>query len=140
MPALAGVAPLRCHWLGSEPAPTRAWHDVSPDVGFRLGLAVRGGRGCRRGMGTGLALRRFVLFADRVAGQDQLRPLHVPRGGALARGHAQLRLPWFPNKEDLITIGTLALTVCLAAASYYAYERRFLECQRRWTRVPSRPV
>ncbi len=57
-----------------------------------------------------------------------------------ARGHAQLRLPWFPNKEDLITIGTLALTVCLAAASYYAYERRFLELKRRWTRVPSRPV
>jgi peptidoglycan/LPS O-acetylase OafA/YrhL len=57
-----------------------------------------------------------------------------------ARGHAQWLLPWFPNKEELITIGTLALTVSLAAASYYGYERRFLELKRRWTRVPSRPV
>jgi peptidoglycan/LPS O-acetylase OafA/YrhL len=57
-----------------------------------------------------------------------------------ARGRALARLPWFPNKEELITIGTLALTIGLAAASYYGYERRFLELKRRWTRVPSRPV
>ncbi|MGO9465336.1 MAG: acyltransferase family protein [Isosphaeraceae bacterium] len=56
------------------------------------------------------------------------------------RGHALSRLPWFPNKEELITIGALALTIGLAAASYYGYERRFLELKRRWTRVPSRPV
>lgn len=57
-----------------------------------------------------------------------------------ARAHAYGRLPWFPNNEELITIGTLALTIGLAAASYYGYERRFLELKRRWTRVPSRPV
>ena len=49
-------------------------------------------------------------------------------------------LPWFPNKEELLTIATLALTIALAAASYYGYERRFLELKRAWTRVPSRPV
>jgi peptidoglycan/LPS O-acetylase OafA/YrhL len=49
-------------------------------------------------------------------------------------------LPWFPNKEELLAIATLALTIALAAASYYGYERRFLELKRAWTRVPSRPV
>ncbi len=49
-------------------------------------------------------------------------------------------LPWFPNREELLTIATLALTIALAAASYYGYERRFLEFKRAWTRVPSRPV
>jgi peptidoglycan/LPS O-acetylase OafA/YrhL len=57
-----------------------------------------------------------------------------------ARGHAYERLPWFPNNTELIAIGTLALTIGLAAASYYGYERRFLVLKRRWTRVPSRPV
>lgn len=47
---------------------------------------------------------------------------------------------WFPNKEELLTIGAFALTIGLAAASYYGYERRFLELKRGWTRVPSRPV
>jgi peptidoglycan/LPS O-acetylase OafA/YrhL len=56
-----------------------------------------------------------------------------------ARSHTQT-VPWFPNKAELITIGTLALTVGLAAASYYGYERRFLKLKGRWTRVPSRPV
>jgi peptidoglycan/LPS O-acetylase OafA/YrhL len=49
-------------------------------------------------------------------------------------------LPWFPNKEELLTIATLALTIAMAAGSYYGYERRFLELKRAWTRVPSRPV
>jgi peptidoglycan/LPS O-acetylase OafA/YrhL len=49
-------------------------------------------------------------------------------------------LPWFPNKEELLTIATLALTIGLAAASYYGYERRFLKLKSAWTRVPSRPV
>jgi peptidoglycan/LPS O-acetylase OafA/YrhL len=49
-------------------------------------------------------------------------------------------LPWFPNKEELLTIATLALTIGLAAASYHYYERRFLELKRAWTRVLSRPV
>jgi peptidoglycan/LPS O-acetylase OafA/YrhL len=49
-------------------------------------------------------------------------------------------LPWFPNKEELMTIATLALTITLAAASYHFYERRFLVLKRAWTRVPSRPV
>ncbi len=47
---------------------------------------------------------------------------------------------WFPNKEILQTIACLALTVGMAAASYYLYERRFLALKRTWTRVPSRPV
>jgi peptidoglycan/LPS O-acetylase OafA/YrhL len=50
------------------------------------------------------------------------------------------RLPWFPNREELFAIATLALTIALAAASYYGYERRFLVLKQSWTRVPSRPV
>jgi peptidoglycan/LPS O-acetylase OafA/YrhL len=49
-------------------------------------------------------------------------------------------LDWFPNKERLTAIATLAVTVAVAACSYYGYERRFLELKRKWTRVPSRPV
>jgi len=49
-------------------------------------------------------------------------------------------LPWFPNKDELLAIATLALTIGLAAASYYLFERRFLVLKRAWTRVPSRPV
>jgi peptidoglycan/LPS O-acetylase OafA/YrhL len=50
------------------------------------------------------------------------------------------RLPWFANQDELLAIATLALTIGLAAASYYGYERRFLQLKRSWTRVPSRPV
>jgi peptidoglycan/LPS O-acetylase OafA/YrhL len=49
-------------------------------------------------------------------------------------------LPWFPNKDELLTIATLALTIAMAAASYHYFERRFLELKRSWTRVLSRPV
>ena len=56
------------------------------------------------------------------------------------RERMESKLPWFPNKDELLTIATLALTIALAAASYYGYERRFLELKRAWTRVPSRPV
>lgn len=49
-------------------------------------------------------------------------------------------LGWFPNQDYLVPIGTLALTVGLAAASYYGVERRFLRLKARWTRVESRPV
>ena len=56
------------------------------------------------------------------------------------RARADSYFRWFPNKEELLTIGALALTIALAAASYYLYERRFLELKRGWTRVPSRPV
>jgi peptidoglycan/LPS O-acetylase OafA/YrhL len=57
-----------------------------------------------------------------------------------ARARLYERLPWFANKEELLSIGALALTIGLAALSYYGYERRFLELKRAWTRVPSRPV
>jgi peptidoglycan/LPS O-acetylase OafA/YrhL len=56
------------------------------------------------------------------------------------RSLAERRLGWFPNREILLAIGTLAATILLAAASYYGYERVFLKLKRRWTRVPSRPV
>jgi peptidoglycan/LPS O-acetylase OafA/YrhL len=57
-----------------------------------------------------------------------------------ARERVLYRLTWFPNKEELMSIAALALTIVLAAASYYGYERRFLQLKRGWTRVPSRPV
>jgi peptidoglycan/LPS O-acetylase OafA/YrhL len=50
------------------------------------------------------------------------------------------RLPWFPNEDALMGIGTLALTILLAAVSYYAFERPFLRWKKAWTRLPSRPV
>lgn len=56
------------------------------------------------------------------------------------RQRATGNLPWFPNKESLVAIATFALTVGMAAASYYGYERYFLKLKKRWTRVPSRPV
>jgi peptidoglycan/LPS O-acetylase OafA/YrhL len=49
-------------------------------------------------------------------------------------------LGWFPNDEILLAIGALALTIAMASASYYGFERKFLELKRGWTRVPSRPV
>jgi peptidoglycan/LPS O-acetylase OafA/YrhL len=57
-----------------------------------------------------------------------------------ARERFMGRLPWFPNKDELLSLGALTLTILLAAASYYGYERRFLQLKRAWTRVPSRPV
>jgi len=57
-----------------------------------------------------------------------------------ARGRIYDVLPWIPKKEELVAIGALSLTIAVAAASYYFYERRFLELKRKWTRVPSRPV
>jgi peptidoglycan/LPS O-acetylase OafA/YrhL len=57
-----------------------------------------------------------------------------------ARSRLYERLPWFANKDELLAVVALTLTIGLAALSYYAYERRFLELKRAWTRVPSRPV
>ncbi len=57
-----------------------------------------------------------------------------------ARDRLDIRMGWFPNKEYLLPIGALALTIALAAGSYYGFERRFLRLKRTWTRVPSRPV
>ena len=57
-----------------------------------------------------------------------------------ARERLYSRLPWFANQDELLAIATLALTIGLAAASYYGYERQFLQLKRTWTRVPSRPV
>jgi peptidoglycan/LPS O-acetylase OafA/YrhL len=50
------------------------------------------------------------------------------------------RLDFFPNKQELLAVATFALTVALAATSYYGYERWFLLKKRSWTRVASRPV
>ena len=49
-------------------------------------------------------------------------------------------LGWFPNQEALGPIASAVLTIALAAASYYGYERPFLKWKRRWSRVASRPV
>jgi peptidoglycan/LPS O-acetylase OafA/YrhL len=56
------------------------------------------------------------------------------------RERTMYKVGWFPNREELFTIGTFALVIAMAALSYYAYERRFLIWKRAWTRVPSRPV
>ena len=106
-----------------------------------MGVALRHRRGRRRGLGSGLAARCARPIRDSCGSGKISYGLYMYHEVALwARGHAFALLPWFPNNEELITIGTLALTIGLAAASYYGYERRFLELKRRWTRVSSRPV
>jgi peptidoglycan/LPS O-acetylase OafA/YrhL len=57
-----------------------------------------------------------------------------------ARKTIYLKLPWFANRDELLSMAALALTIAMAAASYYGFEKRFLELKRKWTRVPSRPV
>ncbi|RUL83305.1 acyltransferase family protein [Tautonia sociabilis] len=50
------------------------------------------------------------------------------------------RLPAFPEAGLIASLSAPALTIGLAAASYYGFERPFLRLKGRWTRVPSRPV
>jgi peptidoglycan/LPS O-acetylase OafA/YrhL len=57
-----------------------------------------------------------------------------------ARKLIYLNLPWFANRDELLSIAALALTIAIAAASYYGFERRFLRLKGKWTRVSSRPV
>ncbi len=47
---------------------------------------------------------------------------------------------WFPHQEALAPFASAALTVGLAAGSYYYVERPFLKRKMRWSRVASRPV
>ncbi len=47
---------------------------------------------------------------------------------------------WFPNNEELAPFLKLALTIGLAAGSYYWLERPFLRMKARWSKVASRPV
>lgn len=47
---------------------------------------------------------------------------------------------WFPNREAIQSLCAFALTVAVAAASYYGLERPFLRLKHGWTRVPSRPI
>lgn len=60
--------------------------------------------------------------------------------GFWLRNRFARRVGWFPNDQYLLSILGFALTVGLAAASYYLLERPFLRRKRAWTRVPSRPV
>jgi peptidoglycan/LPS O-acetylase OafA/YrhL len=50
------------------------------------------------------------------------------------------RLGWFPNQAELMSFVTLAITIAMAAVSYYAFERPFLKLKKGWSRLPSRPV
>jgi peptidoglycan/LPS O-acetylase OafA/YrhL len=47
---------------------------------------------------------------------------------------------WAVGRNGLRSVVALGLTIALAAASYYGFERPFLRLKRAWTRVPSRPV
>lgn len=47
---------------------------------------------------------------------------------------------WFPHQDALAPFASAALTVGLAAGSYYYVERPFLMRKMRWSRVASRPV
>src|SRR5947207_1957273 len=94
--ALAPVAALSRDRLGHEPAPSGARHALASDLGLRLGLALRTGRRRGRRLGARMAPRRAVVFPGGVAGQDQLRALHVPRSRALDPRAIPLPAPLVP--------------------------------------------
>jgi peptidoglycan/LPS O-acetylase OafA/YrhL len=54
--------------------------------------------------------------------------------------YASTQLPPFPNNELLVAIANFALTVSLAAGSFYIVERPFLRWKQAWSRTPSRPI
>lgn len=49
-------------------------------------------------------------------------------------------LSWIPEIGLIAPPLAVALTIGLASASYYGFERPFLNLKDRWTRVPSRPL
>jgi peptidoglycan/LPS O-acetylase OafA/YrhL len=49
-------------------------------------------------------------------------------------------IPSFTGREFVLAVLRPAVTIALAAASYYGLERPFLRFKRRWTRVPSKPI
>ena len=57
-----------------------------------------------------------------------------------ARERILYRLPWFPNKNELLTIATLALTDRAGGGLVLWLRAPVPELKRGWTRVPSRPV
>ena len=140
MAAMAPVADVPGDRLGDDPAAPRGGHALASDLGFvwvwlcGLGIVIVAvwGNGWLR---AALSYSRIVWLGKISYG------LYMYHEIALwARAYLVPRLGWFPNKEEILAIATLALTIGLAAASYYGYERRFLELKRAWTRVPSRPV
>jgi len=46
----------------------------------------------------------------------------------------------FPDKAFILAVLAVLLTIAMASASYYGFERPFLRLKRVWTRVPSRPI
>jgi peptidoglycan/LPS O-acetylase OafA/YrhL len=126
-------------WVMTRPhfRPGDAWHLTFDYVGIWLcgaGIVMVAvwGKGWLR---SALSYSRIVWLGKISYG------LYMYHEVALwARERLIDRLPWFPNKEELLSLAALALTILLAAASYYGYERRFLQLKRAWTRVPSRPV
>lgn len=126
-------------WLFSRPnlAHGEPWRRTWDFVAIWLGaVGLVAVSVLRKGwLGAGLANPRLVWLGKISYG------LYMYHEVALwIRQHVKDALPWFPNKESLLAIGTFALTVGLASASYYGYERYFLKLKKRWTRVPSRPV
>ena len=121
---LAGV--LLALWLGPEPRGSRlgrwltwgqwgvfglavwvvSWprlahgHPREADVRLRRRLGGRGGGRRGRGDGPGPLPPRPGLRPARLAGEGQLRPLHVPRGRVLAPGQALVRARLVPEPGD----------------------------------------
>ncbi|AGA26008.1 acyltransferase family protein [Singulisphaera acidiphila] len=119
--------------LGVETTERRTWDFVWIWVwGVALVAIVVSSRGWLR---ASLAYSRFVWLGKISYGLYMYHEVAI-----WGRRSLEHRLPWFPNKDALLTIATFAATVGLAALSYYAFERRFLALKRFWTRVPSRPV
>ena len=94
------------------------------------GLAVGGGP-----LRRVLAYPRFVWLGRISYGLYMFHEIALWASGKLFDA-----LGFVLNGEELHTLTSLALTVGLAAASYYGLERPFLRRKTRWTRVASRPV
>src|SRR4051812_47946331 len=98
MAAVAPVAAVRGLRLDHDLATPRPWDERAPDLGLRLGLALRGGDRDGRGLGEGMAPGRAVVFPDRLAGKDQLRAVHVPRGRAVGPRASLVSAPLVPEQ------------------------------------------
>ena len=127
-------------WLFSQPRLGQGdvWHRT---LRFRLGLDVRcrpwwsWRSGATDGCKSALSYSRIVWLGKISYGLYMYHEIAI-----WMRRRFLNSLPWFPNKDELLTIATFALVIAMAAISYYAFERRFLVWKRAWTRVPSRPV
>jgi peptidoglycan/LPS O-acetylase OafA/YrhL len=113
------------------------WRSVADDVViWAWGVALVGWAASDRDRWAGALRTRPMVWLGRIS-----YGLYLYHEIALGVAEwAYLRSPYFTEMELVFGLLGPALTIGLASASYYGFERPFLRLKRRWTRVPSRPV